>query len=316
MAEQACGITYNAHGLLLDGNLRSICPPLKTMKADWCHIYLCKGVGGDELWNLLQRMKECTLTYVELRNEVIEWNWPLCHRSQGKDLWQICSDKRAESNRDAGCWKSGCSEFLCVAPIVLFIADRYVRKQLPGEVESFRRLCEVIDFIVALKIGFAADTAKLHALIEAHIEQHNLVYGNSAIVPKWHDALHLADQYERDGFVFDTMCNERDHQNPKAFAEVMRGHKKAFERFVLCRSLAHQMKLLKAFSEHPCLLGPITWAADIGAHVARRLTFYGLHVAAGDFVVTEENEAVEVKLCGSSDGTLFLLGHACEVFRW
>ena len=96
-----------------------------------------------------------------------------------------------------------------------------MERSLPGEVESFRRLCAVIDYIKDLKHGRASDAGRLHALIEAHLHQHKLVYGNVHWTPKWHSTLHLSGQVDRDGVVFDTVSNERDHQIPKSFGDII-----------------------------------------------------------------------------------------------
>ena len=57
LAEQAIGIKYNPQGLLWNLQLRSICQPMDFILEDWSHVYLCKGMGGDEIWCLLARMK-------------------------------------------------------------------------------------------------------------------------------------------------------------------------------------------------------------------------------------------------------------------
>ena len=51
MTEKATGLKYNPQGLLWDLQLRSICPPMDFILEDWSHVYLCKGIGGDELWS-------------------------------------------------------------------------------------------------------------------------------------------------------------------------------------------------------------------------------------------------------------------------
>ena len=116
------------------------------------------------------------------------------------------------------------------------------------------------------------------------------------MVPKWHDALHLPKQY-CGGYVFDTLCNERDNQNPKAFADLMRAHFDAFERVVLARSIAFQMKALKSFDERPCLVSPIVWSRDIGAEIASALNFKGIHVAIGDYITTADDVVMRVTAC-------------------
>ena len=193
MAEKACGLSYNPRGLLWDRRLRRICPPAEFVLEDWSHVYLCKGIGGDEIWCLLSRIKqrEGKELYARLREEVCAWRWPYFRSSQCKNTWQIFSDARAESNRSANGWKSSSSEFLSVAPILLNWVSTHFGRSLPGEVESFRRLYAIIDYILALKYGRAADANHLGNLIDAHFRQHVLVYGDGLIGPKWHRALHL-----------------------------------------------------------------------------------------------------------------------------
>ena len=51
------------------------------------------------------------------------------------------------------CLGSSAGEFLMICTIVLDWVSTNVGEHLPGEVELFRRLCDVIDYIQALKYG-------------------------------------------------------------------------------------------------------------------------------------------------------------------
>ena len=85
LATQACGMNHNPHGLLLDMQLRTHCPPLDLHTEDWAHVYLCNGVGGDELWHLLDRLKACDIKYDTFRKEFQLWAWPK-HHTGGKGV--------------------------------------------------------------------------------------------------------------------------------------------------------------------------------------------------------------------------------------
>ena len=315
LAEKATGLTYNPQGLLWDLQLRSVCRPIDFVLEDWSHVYLCKGVGGDEIWCLLSRIRplEGDQLYAKLRDEVRAWRWPHFRKSQCKDTWQIFSESRVTSNKAANGWKSSSSELLSVAPILLNWASTHFGSRLPNEVESFRRLCAIIDYILAMKYGRAADANHLANLIDAHFRQHVLVYGDGLIGPKWHRALHLPQQIaSMKGLVLDTFCNERDHQIPKGFAEYYRGNLKSLEKYVLCRTLAYQRDSLQHFKERPCLVGECHWQEDFGAYVANGMHCKGLHVAVGDFVVTKTKEVVLVRVCGLGGRNLFILGDVYE----
>ena len=85
-------------------------------------------------------------------------------RSEGREE---CA-ARAKANNEG--WKSSAGEFLMICPIVLDWVSTNVGEQLPGEVESFRRLCVV------------RKTRRLHALSEARLHQHKPVYGNEFLI--------------------------------------------------------------------------------------------------------------------------------------
>ena len=316
LAEQANGLKYNPQGLLWDLQLRNICRPIDFPAEDWSHVYLCKGIGGDEIWCLLSTIRKVQgpTLYATLRTEVRAWRWPRFRSSQCKNTYQIFAESRAKSNQEANTWKSSSGELLSVLPILLNWVSIHFGRRLPNEVESLRRLCAIIEYILAMKYGRAADTNHLRHLIEAHFRHHVLVYGDGLIGPKWHMALHLPRQIAAmKGLVLDTFCNERDHQIPKGFADCYRGNLHQFEKYVLCRTLAHQRESLKNFNERPCLVGECHWQEALGACIANGIYCQGLHVAVGDFVVTKTKVVLEVRVCGLSDGKLFLLGDAYEV---
>ena len=129
LMQKAVGITYNPRGLLWDRRLRRVCPPVDTNTSDWVHIYLCKGVGCDELSNLLRRMKEVGVKSDVLREEIARWQWPLHFKRHGKNAHNIFSEKRVKSCEEAGAWKSSAGEFLLVAPIVLDWVHTHLRER-------------------------------------------------------------------------------------------------------------------------------------------------------------------------------------------
>ena len=134
---------------------------------------------------------------------------------QFQNAWMLFTEKRWESNKDSKRgWKSGISEFLSIYPVVLDVISRSRHaKDLPGEVQSFAELCDVLDYIQDLKHGRTNDTDKLQTLVEEHLRVHELVYGSEDWKPKRHAILHLSGQVKRDGgVVLDTILTERAHQ--------------------------------------------------------------------------------------------------------
>ena len=313
LAEMACGLIFNSDGLIADAKLRRYFKPVDMHTEDWAHVYLCKGVGGDELAHLMGRLREFGIKYDILREELKLWKWPKVHHGTGKGTWRLFSETRAAAaQKEDGSWKSSASEMLTIAPIILDWICRNMNTQMPGEVESFRRFCEVIDYIQGLKRQIHRDVPKLQRLVERHLQQHWLVYGNDHWTPKWHATLHLQEQITRDkGIVLDTMANERDHQVAKSYGDIMK-NLGFFDEHVLKRSLAYQINELEHFEERPSLVETAIWNEDLGATTASKMSIEGVHIAVGDFVRTPAGEVLEVKLCGLADDDLFLITDACE----
>ena len=104
-------------------------------------LYLSKGVGGDEIWSLIDAMWYHGFTYEDLRAEAVKYKYP---RFQAhKDFSKVFDTTRAEANKDG--WKSGMGELLGVMHIVLFWATVNLKRVLPTEVESYRKFVEVVD---------------------------------------------------------------------------------------------------------------------------------------------------------------------------
>ena len=176
---------------------------------------------------------------------------------------------------------------------------------MTGKVLSLAKLCE------DLKHGRDNDTDKLQTLAEECLRVHELVYGSADWTPKWHSTLHLSGQVDRDGVVFDTVSNERDHQIPKSFGDIIT-NLVVFEEYVLTRSVANQVTELSNFQLSPGLEGETTWNSRLGAFTALSMSCKGLHIAVGDYVLSREGSIVEVQICGrKEDGNLFLLGDVC-----
>ena len=123
--------------------------------------------------HLMRRLKRCGVGYDTFREEIKLWKFPKIYHGTMKGAWRLFSDTRAAAaQKEDGSWKSSASELLTIIPIVLDWIYRYMSDQLPGEVESFRRFCEVIDYIQRLKHQIQHDVHELQRRVEtaeAHV---------------------------------------------------------------------------------------------------------------------------------------------------
>ena len=200
-----------------------------------------------------------------------------------------------------------------VSPIVLNFARERLALKAPGETESFRRLCTVIDQIQALKFGHSNDTALLQTDTDSHAESFVAMYGKARVRPKLHyGTIHTAPQLERDGCTLDTISNERDHKVPKSIA-LQKQSLQGFERFVLVRTIASELQALQDLDERPHLVGKQVWSDDFDGWVAHGMFFDGTSINTNDIVITSEGDLVEVKSCVRMDACFAVIGDEFKI---
>ena len=291
-------------------------PQLETIKKNWEHIFLCKGIAADSMWMLFPRLKEVGATHVVIKQDIECYRWPKHQTTWACGSAFAFGGKRWQSCIDANTFKLGAPETLSIFPPLLEITAAH-RVRLPAEYACFNNLCPVIDTILGMKYGHVeisdATCRQLHSDIEDHFARHIKLYGAAHITPKWHEALHLPRQFLNDKLVVDTIANERNHQNCKAFGDLMKGHMPAFEKFVISRSICFQMGKLERFSEYNQLEGQVKWSHAMGAYLGSAISFNGAHVPVKQFVIWN-SKVLLVQICGRTNtGELFVVGVHCEV---
>ena len=133
------------NGLLFDKRRREMLAPVGSIHEDWTHIYLCKGIGGQEIWLIVDRLKALGYGSDVFEDELKTYIWPRRIRDSAVTPHQVFSKKRAASNERADGWKSSASEFLMVAPVLNAWMMIHAADALPAECEAFHKLSQVID---------------------------------------------------------------------------------------------------------------------------------------------------------------------------
>lgn len=306
--QQSYGFKHNPRGLLMDLELRRIIRPLEFHTADWPHIYLQHGVANIEMWHLLRRLK---LKISLLQDDVRSWKWPASISHLGKMAWQAFTDRRKESSASEHYWKCSISELMLICPIVLHHARTAAGNGFDAEVASFEKLCYILDLIRTMKHGnFGNNLVAFRQATLTHLRGLIDLYGSDIVTPKMHvAAVHLADQFERDQVVWDTLPMERAHQIPKQIGTVVK-NLRCYEKTIVARMIAHQRSALEAFDERPGLRG--SSAALHGLKLAKGMYYHGLRVAPGDVLQAHDGKLVQVACCGERNGDLFVLAYVCN----
>ena len=290
----------------------------RNVDRGWGRPYICKGTASEEMWKLFPRLRSAGVLHLDIKAEMQAYSWPRHHRTGScVNAWSAFDDKRRASCKDAKSFKTGAAEALAIFPVLLEFAARY-QAHLPAELAYFSKLCQIIDTILAMKhrhVKISANSCRLlQDSIEDHFARHMELYGKSHIVPKWHGALHLPQQFLKDNIVFDTLANEREHLNCRAIGDSMKGNMHAFELIVLTPSISFHLQRVQSFSEFGSLDGRTLWSEEFGAELGSAINFNGMHVALKEFVVWRR-QVLYVHCFGRAAGELFVVGVACKVFK-
>ena len=109
------------------------------------------------------------------------------------------------------------------------------------------------------------------AIVE-HLEKHKSVYESIHLLPKHHFAIHLPEQFARDGVLTDCFVVERSHLLPRSVANDI-DNTITFEKSAIQNVLLARVESLESFDERSGLTGQtaaicLELAAALGADAA------------------------------------------------
>ena len=287
--EQANGFNCNPMGLLMRLELRPLVKPVSTYTVDWPHIYVCQGVGGVDLYQLVRVMRSVGIRFEALREFCEPFVFPGHERKKGLKVLELFSEGREDTAKS--CWKSDASEFFMVAPLIQYFCQTVLVlfAHLEAQRHSFELVCKVIDLLQAIKRGRVSPVRKAARLLREAVIEHftayQAAYGSDAVKSKHHKAMHLWLQLLRDLFLMDSLPLERDHKVPKRVGTVM-ANKVIWEKSVIIRDLAAQFNAQRNLVVSSGLRGKQEWTDMFGgAWVGGEMYHCGMHIHIGDFIL-------------------------------
>ena len=110
--QQALGLTYHRHSLLLDRSLDDIVKPTSQYMHDWMRTLVANGVYNSVICQLLEEFIKAgsTNVYEICKGFIAQWRWPA--NIYAADRSDIFSDTRKKSHRKAGHLKCQASDLL------------------------------------------------------------------------------------------------------------------------------------------------------------------------------------------------------------
>ena len=210
------GMNYHEDALLFDLPMRTVFKPASMVRNDPMHILFSNGLMGSECMRFLNALKLAHGFYFkELREFLQTWRWQ-CSAHTGFSPADCFNEHREDSSK--GTLKLGATELLQVYPGVRhFIVEACSKSErLVKEIESFFKLCEVCDLVLAAmhcrtKAQVAELVAPLENAVSAYMTAFVKAYGPDAVRFKHHQLLHVASQLLRDGMCLTCFTLERKH---------------------------------------------------------------------------------------------------------
>ena len=234
---------------------------------DWAHVTVCGGIVDVEFGMFMQHMvrSKTHTSYGELKQYLSMWVGPKSHGIPMHLFEDEARLKRYVKNADLPCTAS---EFLTLAPLLRRYMVHVVkeRNQQPKYVDSMIAALDVLELLQSVKCGVVTPE-KLHTAIEKHMRLFKEAYGEKAVRPKHHYALHLGDMLEKHKILLATFTQERKHRAVKRYVRG-RTNKSSFDYNAMMDITLHSiwelsMPFFRAFSTTEPKGKQKTWLEDL-----------------------------------------------------
>ena len=245
--EKALGLNYNDSGVLLS---RLQFKPATGTCYDPQHVYLVNGIFNSEVGHLILAMKtRVKIKMGQLSSFFKSFQWPAGSKS-GQNVFDDRTDKSItdtdKKNPTFSCSASDAlgsfavlQEFLMLQVIPIATEQRY--NDVLAACASFFALCIVLTLATMIPRG-GVSAELLRAKIVAHLQLHAAAYGSGHWVPKFHYALHLADQYLTWGALLFCFAHERKHKEVKRYLQGRQNTSATWDKNIL-QDVLHIQKL-------------------------------------------------------------------------
>jgi len=216
--QQALGMTYHPHSLLLNRSLDDIVDPVNVYMHDPMHALFVDGVCNIVVYLLLESFIAAGHPgiYDAFSNYCANWRWP--GRVNSKHLPEIFAETRKDNHRKAHHIKCQSSDMLSLLPVLaIFTMHVLMKLGCKAQCVAFLALVDVVDIILATSRISVAATRLLDA-VEKFLQLFVDVWGFEWMTPKFHWLLHLPSVLRRFMKLLSCFCLERKHRVAKRYA--------------------------------------------------------------------------------------------------
>ena len=212
--EMIHGFNWSAYNIILHERMRV--GIASCLMYDWAHVYVNDGLADTEMGQCMKvlHLSSVATTYAEVKSYASTFTFP---KTRGSPL-HVFDESTTRNNLKKENFTSSASEFLTLTPIFHRYFQKVVlrRNVCVPQVLSTIAVLEVVMILMAVQTG-CVTSEMLTLAIYTHLMRYKEAYGESAVRPKHHYALHLGDMLGRFGFLLSTFTHERKHRLVKKY---------------------------------------------------------------------------------------------------
>ena len=214
-AEVQAGFTYNAYAITIQERYNVA----SALMYDWPHIYACDGIGYDEITSCFAALKRARsqTSYFEFAEYMKPWTFP-----KGRDsVGHLFTPDAAKKHHPNVHFLFSASEFLTLALVLLHYIEKVdiPRGDCAAECRSLVAVLASVELLLAVKCCDVVTSEVLRRQLVKHIRLYIEAYGENAVEPKHHYALHLPLMLADFGTLLSTLTNERRHRVVRRYTQ-------------------------------------------------------------------------------------------------
>ena len=221
-------------------------------------------------------------------------------------MWRIFDEGGSKANAEHQGVKAAASEVLHLYSLL----RHWVETRLPQDdsrvalqMDSFLAVCKATDIALLAKrgsLGLADAAKRLRSALKEFMSRHINEHGTASVRPKHHWAFDIADQMEKDDFLFDAFVIERLHLRVRNVADNVKALR-TFERSVLSGVVNDQSRRGQGRLCGGGLLGRTAPFPNLpSAVVSDKVELGGLRVAVGDVIFRGQQLGYVVACCSEA----------------
>lgn len=284
------GLGFNEHGFFFNAD-REFVLPMTSLRFEPSHIWFA-GVANEEIAKMMATLESLRpkITWKMVAEYFDgDFQWPSYVSNKGRSLSQCFNAVRRKATRKAGEFKAGLTETFMVVPLLNHFLETEVRPNAPAEIidklDSFNLLADVVHSYKLLKNTSTAMAVlpRFRRECEQHFPAFLKAYPGSTITWKRHATLHISDQVEADGMMYDALACERKHYEVKtACSNITKTA--TFERSALIKSI--RMQQLNLSTSNPFINALVDESVTSDGHrVAKGVVFEYARFREKDFII-------------------------------